>query len=220
MISFLAIYLISCLLIVPQLSKLNGRVALPMTGDLVPHNYMTILMNRHYVQPKLKGILLESTSDFKANNTNLKVKYLDANFPFIDGFPLLPHLSHNDGKKVDLSFQYLKDGKATNKKPSRSGYGVFVQPKKHEKNQPAACIKSGHWQYDLTKYVSFGERSGYSLDESRTKQLIRILLSKTGAQKLFIEPHLKDRLGLSHSKIRFQGCHSVRHDDHIHFQIQ
>ena len=34
---------------------------------------------------------------------------LDGNFPFITGFPLLPHLSHDDGEKVDLAFYYADD---------------------------------------------------------------------------------------------------------------
>lgn len=32
--------------------------------------------------------------------------YLDANFPFFDGFPLLPHLSHVDGRKRDIAYYY------------------------------------------------------------------------------------------------------------------
>lgn len=218
--SFTIIYLGCCLLIVPQLSKLNGRVSLPKVGNLSPHNYMTVLMNRHYVEPKLKEILIESAHDFNAKNSNLKIKYLDANFPFINGFPLLPHLSHDDGKKVDISFQYLKDGIPSNQKPSRSGYGIFVNPKKNQSNQTSACKQLGYWQYDVTKYFSLGNRDGFSFDETRTKQIIEILLSQPRAQKLLLEPHLKERLNLSNSKIRFQGCHSVRHDDHIHFQIQ
>ncbi|MFT5619364.1 MAG: hypothetical protein ACI85I_002607, partial [Arenicella sp.] len=42
----------------------------------------------------------------------------------------------------------------------------------------------------------------------------------TAYGKVFIEPHLKTRLGLeNYSKIRFHGCQAVRHDDHIHVQL-
>ena len=53
------------------------------------------------------------------------LNYLEANFPFIDKFPLLPHLSHNDGKKLDVSFHYVnaKTGEHTNVVPSWLGYG-------------------------------------------------------------------------------------------------
>ena len=40
-------------------------------------------------------------------------------------------------------------------------------------------------------------------------------------KKIFIEPHLKQRLGLQkENKIRFHGCGAVRYDDHKHVQLQ
>jgi len=83
------------------LAKYFGRVPLPMTKfeNLVPHNFLTPILNRHYVKPKLKSQLIEIAKMTNIINRKLKVSYLDANFPFIYGFPLLPHLSHNDGKK-------------------------------------------------------------------------------------------------------------------------
>jgi len=49
--------------------------------------------------------------------------------------------------------------------------------------------------------------------------MINTVLSQPGVKKIFLEPHLKQRMGLTHPKIRFHGCHSVRHDDHIHIEI-
>ncbi len=37
--------------------------------------------------------------------------------------------------------------------------------------------------------------------------------------KIFIEPHLKIRLGLSTEKIKIHGCQTVSHDEPIHLQI-
>ena len=218
--TFSLVYLLSCLLIVPSLAKLNGRTALPVlkNKDLAPHNYLTVLCNRHYVKPSLKNNLNSVASTFESQH-GLKLIYLDANFPFINGFPLLPHLSHNDGKKVDLAFQYLRNGFASNKKPSRSGYGFFEKPKFNESDQNKICKAKGHWQYDFPKYLSFGSRSDLSFDEDRTRFLISLLLKMEGTQKIFIEPHLQQRMKLNNNKIRYQGCHSVRHDDHIHLQI-
>jgi hypothetical protein len=51
------------------------------------------------------------------------------------------------------------------------------------------------------------------------KKIIENILANSNVSKVFIEPHLKNRLNLNHSKIRFHGCRAVRHDDHIHFQI-
>jgi len=156
--SFLILYLIASFFIVPACANIYGRVALPIdrSTNLIPHNLMTPLLNRHYVKPRLKAELLDISHQVNASNKNLKVSYLDANFPFIDGFPLLPHLSHNDGRKVDLCFYYLKDGKEGNQKPANSGYGKYVSPTTKEFNQTNHCKSKGHWQYDFTKYLSLG----------------------------------------------------------------
>jgi hypothetical protein len=49
---------------------------------------------------------------------------------------------------------------------------------------------------------------------------VEIMVGHDRVEKLFLEPYLKRNLGISHAKVRFQGCHSVRHDDHIHLQIR
>ena len=218
---FFMVYLAFALLVIPQVAKIGGRTALPISksGNLIPHTYLTPLLNRHYVMPALKSDLHSIADETNQNNPLLKVSYLDANFPFIDGFPLLPHLSHNDGRKVDLSFYYTKDQKATNLKPARSGYGAYVESTSSELNQTATCKDKGYWQYDFTKYLTLGGRDDLAFDPENTRRLINLIVSKPKTQKLLIEPHLKNKMGLTHSKIRFQGCHAVRHDDHIHYQI-
>jgi hypothetical protein len=146
---------------------------------------------------------------------------LDANFPFFDGFPLLPHLSHNAGRKIDISFIYEdKDKKISNLKPSISGYGIFEKPRKGEINQSLTCKKNGFWQYDFTKHITFSSSSkDLKFSKSATKTLLNNILLNANVSKVFIEPHLKNRIHLNNSKIRFHGCSAVRHDDHIHFQI-
>jgi hypothetical protein len=37
---------------------------------------------------------------------------------------------------------------------------------------------------------------------------------------MIVQPHLKSRLKLKSTKIRFHGCKAVRHDDHIHIQLK
>ena len=149
---------------------------------------------------------------------SIQITYLDANFPFYNGFPLLPHLSHNDGKKIDISFQYLNENKSTNKKPSISGYGAYVKAQSYYSN---TCNALNYWQYDLPKYLTFGTINDLKLDKKRTTILIKELLLNPSSQNVFIEPYLKRELGLSnYAKIRFHGCKAVRHDDHIHLEIK
>ena len=164
-LSYLILYLGVTVFVVPSVAKVCGRVALPVFNSevLAPHNLVTPLLNRHYVKPKLSTQLEDIASKLNTHNSALQVSYLDANFPFIDGFPLLPHLSHNDGRKVDLSFYYTEEGERGNRKPSDTGYGKFVEPYDSEFNQSDACLLQGYWQYDFTKYLSFGGRDALYL---------------------------------------------------------
>jgi len=219
--TFTLLYLTATLLIVPLLAKTNNRVPLPILKDknLAPHNFITPLLNRHYVKPQLKSELETISKELNSKNNDIHVSYLDANFPFIDGFPLLPHLSHNDGRKIDLTFFYTFKGKEGNLKPSNSGYGKFVEPNLNEINQTNVCKSKGYWQYDYTKYLTLGSRDDLKFDLQTTKELVALILNASSTQKLLIEPHIKHRINISNDKIRFHGCHAVRHDDHIHYQI-
>lgn len=221
-LSFFVLYFIFTFVLIPPLAQQLGRSPLPMlkNSNLAPHTYMTIILNRHYVDPVLKNELLIISDQFAQSNPNIKTVYLDANFPFLDGFPLLPHLSHNDGKKIDLSFQYSKEGRLTNNRPSNSGYGYYEQPSNREKNQPQICLNNGYWQYDFPKYLTLGTNQNLTFEVSKTKDLIELILKREQTQKVFIEPHLKARMKIDHQKLRYQGCQAVRHDDHIHYQIK
>ncbi|WP_343330551.1 hypothetical protein [Polaribacter staleyi] len=219
---FIFIYATSTFLIIPKVAPIFGRVPIENNNQLQAHNFITKLFNRNYVTPKMATVLTTISLNLKKEYPTLKVIYLDANFPFINGFPLLPHLSHNDGKKIDISFIYqTKKGTLTNLKPSNSGYGVFVAPSKNEIHQAKICKEKGFWQYDFTKYITLGNfNTNLKLSEKATRSLITHILKNNAVSKLFIEPHLTARLKLNHAKIRFHGCAAVRHDDHIHFQIK
>lgn len=212
---FPLVYLIFNLILIPPIAKVFGREQLPVLDDnLKPRNWVYPLLFRNYVNPDLKKLLLKAS-----NETNLTITYLDANFPFVNGFPLLPHLSHNDGKKIDLSFYYLDENRnSTTKKPSISGYGAFVS----DSNQTSeTCLGNGYWQYNYPKYLTFGTINDLEFDKTKTRRLLAVLLSQSRTEKIFIEPYLKNSLGLNNEeKIRFHGCRAVRHDDHIHFQIK
>ncbi|MEM9300275.1 MAG: hypothetical protein AAGA64_18095 [Bacteroidota bacterium] len=217
---FTTAYVVFSLIIVPFLAERFGRVPLPLTDSkLKPATNFTWLANRHYVKPELLELLKDTNNDLPEN---LSIVYLDANFPFLDGFPLIGHLSHNDGEKIDLAFVYsnpnegyLNDGK------SFFGYGVVEPPEQSELNQPKICEDQGYWQYSFTTKFTLLEQSGdYKFDNNANKLLLKKLASDYRTGKIFIEPHLRDRLGLNKfSKVRYHGCHAARHDDHIHLQL-
>jgi hypothetical protein len=220
----IAIYLVFCLLIVPLLARPLGRVALPIVGEspLRPLRMFTVLLNRHYVRPALRDAAFEVAQALETRHPGTNLYYLDANFPFFDGFPLLPHLSHNDGKKLDLAFLYTDpEGKPRSGSPSWLGYGVYDPPKQNERNQPELCATQGQWQYSIIgTLVPQWSKYAYPLDEKRTQTMVELFAAQPAISKIFIEPHLKTRLNLNSPKVRFHGCKAARHDDHVHVQME
>lgn len=219
---FFILYLLSTFFLIPQLAPLFGREKIKEGKHLRAHSWVYKAMNRNYVKPELNRVLNEIAIELEQKHQNIQLVYLDANFPFIDGFPLLPHLSHKDGKKIDLSFIYENEkGEMVNVKRARSGYGIFEQPTSKEKNQVVVCRAAGNPFYDYTKYLSLGTiNEDISLSNKGTKTMVNLIVEAQSVEKLFIEPHLKKRLNLQSKKVRFHGCGAVRHDDHIHIQIQ
>lgn len=219
---FAGLYVLTTFVIVPNIAPIFGREKIKETEFLKAHSLFYILANRNYVKPELNTTLDRIATDFEKQNGGIKMAYLDANFPFIDKFPLLPHLSHNDGKKIDVTLIYKhSNGQLTNKKPSISGYGFYEKPTSSEYNQNAVCKSRGNWQYDFPKYLTLGTvNSKIQFSQTGTQEMVQLILKQKSIGKLFIEPHLKKRLNLTNSKVRFHGCQSVRHDDHIHFQLR
>ena len=75
--------------------------------------------------------------------------------------------------------------------------------------------------YDFPKYLTFGKiNKDLVFSEKGTKKLIKNILKSRDVGKIFIEPHLKNRINLKNKKIRFHGCGAVRHDDHIHVELK
>ncbi len=220
--SFLGIYLLSVLFVVPNLALINGRKQLPSSknGIIMPHNPIYFFLNRNYVSTDLFDILFEAGNSLHNQDKNIKLVYLDASFPFFEGFPLFPHFSHNDGKKIDLCYAYRKNGSLVNHGSSFSGYGNFIEPLSGEINQTEICKSNGNVQYDFSKYISIKDYDDYIFDMETSKMIIETLLKSPRARSMFIEPNLKARMHLNDDRIRFAGCHAVRHDDHFHFQIR
>lgn len=222
---FLILYCLTTFLLVPFIAKPFGRVSLPITktNHLQPLNILTCILNRNYVKPELKKTAFEVAELMNEKYPGTITNYLDANFPFIDKFPLLPHLSHSDGKKLDLAFCYIdaKTGNATNECPSKIGYGICEEPRPNEKNTAEYCDEKGFWQYSLMlKLMPQTNKQNSIFDSIKTKELVNLFAAQSEIGMIFIEPHLKMRMNLSSEKIKFHGCHAVRHDDHVHIQLK
>lgn len=217
----LAAYAVMTAIMVPLLAASSGRVRLPCSssGDapVVAATWLTCALNRGYVRRSALETVTALGRDYAQQFPGSKLTTLEAGFPFIEGFPLIPHISHKDGRKVDLAYAYrtAADGSAIPYgSPSWIGYFIFEQSKPGERiscPRPTALRWNFYWvQPNPPIWV---------IDEERTGWILRWLKERSSVEKIFIEPYLADRMGVDGGKVRFQGCNAARHDDHIHFQV-
>lgn len=221
---FILLYLSASFLLLPPVANTLGRKALPLFShpSLKPLHIITCILNRHYVSHGLYLTALKVSENMADKYPGTITAYLDGNFPFVNGFPLLPHLSHDDGHKLDLAFYYTDSNTGEpfqRTAPSWIGYGGYETPQRGEMDTPGDCIQRGYWQYGLLKYLSVAEKQ-MDLDINRTRDMIRFFAREPQVGKIFLEPYLQQRMNLNHPKIRFHGCHAVRHDDHLHVQVK
>ncbi len=223
--AFAAVYAVMTLVIVPPLASALGRVPLECVFSAerryAPANPIYCALNRNYVEPRLKAMLSGLARHMDETHPGTRTLYLDANFPFFDGFPLVPHLSHNDGRKLDLAFYYMDEASQYLPGAVRSpiGYFAFEQPLQGEK---VSCTGGGwftlRWDMNWLQPLF----PDFKLDRERTRAALNWLVTSGkafGLEKVLLEPHLASRLGVSSPLLRFQGCHAARHDDHMHVQI-
>lgn len=193
---------------------LSGRVAVSCwrEGPLQVQSWVYCAANRTYVTPPLLAALEDAAAVVDRAHPGTTTLLLDGSFPFWDGFPLPPHLSHDDGEKADLAFYYAdQSGYAPGLTPSPIGYFAF-------EDGPTDCPRE--WptlRWNLRPLQ--GLWPDYRLEPQRLSRLLAALSADGRIGKILIEPHLERRLGVQSAKLRFQGCRAARHDDHIHVQL-
>ena len=204
MFLFLLVYLTATFFIVPPLAKWQcGRVPLSIWGNpnLKPQNaFYYCILNHHYVRPELKKATEKIADELAKKYPGTVLCYLDANFPFVDGYPLEPHFSHRDGKKLDISLHWkkAKTGKPIFGSPALLGYGACAEPLPGEYDTEPICREKGNWyrQYAKSGAELFYDETKYTFDEKITKDMIRLFAKNNYIRKILLEPHLKTRLGL------------------------
>ncbi len=223
---FLLVYSLASFGIAPPLASAFGRDRLPCFSaegrPLQAVSPLFCLTNRNYARPPVHRLLLDLSTAMAREAPGTITAYLDAGFPFGDGFPMLPHLSHRNGLDVDLAFFYLR---GENRVPEPAGgawavgYWAYAQP---DPGAPQPCetrIADLRWDLDWLQ-PAFG---GMLLDERRTDAMLRWLSAngdRYGLRKILLEPHLQHRFATDARLTRFQGCRAARHDDHLHLQIR
>ncbi len=194
-------------------APLFGREPLPCFGTpLRSQSVLYCVLNRHYVAPDLRLLAEDLARDMDARFPGTVTLTLDGGFPF-GRLPLLPHLSHRDGRKLDLAFWYEDPGGTYLPGKTRSPVGYFAF-----EQGPTDCPAASptlRWDLEWLQPL-FPDRR---LDEARTRAALEILIADPRVFRMFVEPHLVRRLGLASPKLRFQGCRAARHDDHIHIEL-
>lgn len=196
------------------IAPLMGRTPLPCFGaPLRVQSPAYCLLMRNYVSPELAAVAHDAATQTAVTHPGTVTLALDGGFPFLDGMPLLPHLSHDDGRKMDFAFYYQSDGTyLPGQTRSPVGYWAF------ELGDETTCRPvwlTGRWNLRWLQAI-WPDRP---IEPNRTAALTRLLLADPRVSKVFLEPALAARLGLTDSKLRFQGCRAARHDDHIHIQL-
>jgi hypothetical protein len=221
------IYAATAVLVVPPIAAaFAGRVPLPCTAEpgrpFAAASWIYCVFNRNYVDARIVPLLIEMSRSVDAAFPGTTTLFLDASFPFLDGFPLLPHLSHGDGRKLDIAYYYATPDRSYLPGATRSplGYFAFEQPGPGDTSScPERRWLTLRWNLHAVQSL-YPDRP---MEPARTRAALTWLAAdgpKFGVGRVFIEPYLAGRIGVSSPLFGFQGCRAARHDDHIHVQIK
>lgn len=202
----------------PGSSKPNaaGLVPLPCDGStpLEPVKAYHCRHDRHFVTPHARETLITAGLTMRERYPGEVLRFMDASGP-TGRKPFEPHLSHGDGRQIDLALYYTDvAGRPLHSFPDTRRYGGHYPAEPPRTGEQIAC--PGGRKGRAEKPDPPANRP-WRLDEARTSLLIETLINDPRVRRILLEPHLERRLGLwGNPKIRFAGCQAARHDDHIH----
>lgn len=193
-----------------------GVVSLPCDSStpLEPIRPYYCRKDRHFVRPDVRDALLDAARQMDDRYPGAKLRFMDASGPLGEK-PFPPHLSHGDGRQIDLALYYTDVAeRPLDQFPDTSRHGGFYPAEPARPGEPLACPDGRKGAAE--KPDPPADRP-WRLDEERTKALVQILVADPRVKRILIEPHLERRFGLwGHPKLRFAGCQAARHDDRLH----
>ena len=191
-----------------------GRVPVPCSGEVLrEQSWLYCVMLRNFVTPEVAAVAHDAAEAVAREYPGTVTLALDGSFPFGDGIPLAPHLSHDDGEKLDFAFYYADaSGYVPGRTDSPLGYFAFLRS--GDETCPPVWLTL---RWDMGWFTPL--LRGLQWESGRTRALIDALVADPRVGKVFVEPPVAQMLGLSNEKMRFQGCRAARHDDHLHVQL-
>jgi hypothetical protein len=215
---FTLIYLTLSQTLVPLIAHRTGRIPLPIMASaelpLGPLNILYPLLQRNYVRHHVHTSFTTSVKAATSKNPGMVVRYLDAGFPF-PVIPLLPHLSHRDGRKIDVAFQFQRDGNYVDQALSPIGYWGYAKESKGRDCAGGGKKFAGltiplRWDFDWLQPLW----PNLDLDKERNRALFSALEKEKALKHILLEPTLKKVL--PSTKLAENSCNVARHDDHFH----
>lgn len=193
-----------------------GLVSLPCDAStpLEPVRDRYCRDDRHFVIPAARDALTAAANAVAARYPGEVLRFMDASGP--DGVtPFPPHLSHGDGRQIDLGLYYTdREGRPLDRFPDTSRHGGYWPAEPPRPGEQIACPGGRNGRAEKPDPPA---NRPWRLEEARTRVLLETLIADRRVRRVLIEPHLERRLGLwGHPKLRFAGCQAARHDDHIH----
>ena len=176
-----------------------GLITLPCR-DVSPRPANDVYcQGRNYVTPAARGVIMDTAAAMARRYPGFVLYYMDASGS--DGHvPFAPHLSHGDGREVDLALVYDgADGRPLARPPTPLGYFANVNPR------PGDALPC-QGVFSLQRKADQPPNANWRLDEARTRDLVLTVIRDPRVRRIFLEPHLKARLSLSaEPKVHFQG---------------
>ena len=193
-----------------------GLVTLPCDAStpLEPTRPYYCRRDRHFVTPSARDALVAAAEAMRERYPGEVLRFMDASGPTGER-PFPPHLSHGDGRQIDLGLYYTDvDGVPLKAFPTTDRFGGYWPAEPPRPGEERACPNG---RVGRAEKPDPPANRPWRLDEARTKALVEMLIADRRVRRVLIEPHLERRFGLwGHPKLRFAGCQAARHDDHIH----
>ena len=212
------VYMLASLFVVPLIAQKTGRTRLPLytteTLPLGPQSILFPLLNRTYLRHHTYDALVDSVQRASKKEPDMIVRYLDGGFPF-PIITLLPHLSHIDGQRIDLAFQFKKNDQYIDGARSPIGYWGYAQESKERcTNNKSTYIIPLRWDFKWLQPLL----PDLKLDIKKNRTLFKSLASHKNVCGILVEPTLHKLL--SAPKLKTNSCDVARHDDHFHVSIK